>query len=116
MGKRLARLIDGGNKYTAAVVAVNEQGVSIMIRETFKDRSLQNVCSFPSKVNVNNEDLGYRSENMARFIREDDTDVDSDADVETDEEEGQESRCLSPDRLLRPPPLPHSSHRFPPTT
>ena len=87
MGKRLARLIDGGNKYTAAVVAVNEQVVSIMIRETFKDRSLQNVCSFPSKVNVNNEDLGYRSENMARFIREDDTDVDSDADVETDEEE-----------------------------
>ena len=41
--------MDGGNRYAAAVVTVNDQGVSVIIRETFKHSSLQNVCSFPSK-------------------------------------------------------------------
>ena len=82
LGSRLARLMDGGNEYTAAVVAVNEQGVSIIIRETFKHHSLQNVCSFPSK--VKNEDRVYLNETVARFLREEDGDVEADDD---DEEE-----------------------------
>ena len=49
MGNRLARLMDGGNKYSAVVVSVNDDGVSIMVRETFKHPSLQNMCSFPSQ-------------------------------------------------------------------
>ncbi len=78
LGSRLARLIEGGNEYTAAVVAVNEQGVSIIIRETFKHRSLQNICSFPSK--VKEEEQSYPNETVARVVREDDVDVDADDD------------------------------------
>ena len=74
LGKRLIRLMDGGNEYTAAVVAVNEEGVSVIIRETFKHRSLRNICSFPSK--VKEEDRVYLNESVARFMRDDDGDDD----------------------------------------
>lgn len=80
LGSRLARLMDGGNQYTAAVVAVNDGEVSIIIRETFKHRSLRNVCSFPSK--VKKEDRVYLNETVARFMQEEDLDADED-----DEEE-----------------------------
>lgn len=82
LGSRLARLMSGGNEYTAAVVAVNEQGVSIIIRETFKHPSLQNICSFPSK--VKQEDRALLNGTVARFIREEDSDPEADED---DEEE-----------------------------
>ena len=55
MGNRLARLMDGGNKYSAVVVSVNDDGVSIMVRETFKHPSLQNMCSFPSQSAANSD-------------------------------------------------------------
>jgi hypothetical protein len=55
MGNRLARLMDGGNKYSAVVVSVNDDGVSIMVRETFKHPSLQNMCSLPSQSAANSD-------------------------------------------------------------
>ena len=55
MANQLARLMDGGNKYSAVVVSVNDDGVSIMIRETFKHPSLQNMCSFPSQSAANSD-------------------------------------------------------------
>jgi len=85
LGNRLARLMDGGNKYTAAVVAVNDQGVSIIIRETFKHHSLQNVCSFPSK--AKEEDRVYLNETVARFMREGDADDDDEEENIIDEDE-----------------------------
>lgn len=85
LGNRLARLMDGGNKYTAAVVAVNEQGVSVIIRETFKHRSLQNVCSFPSK--AKEVDRVYLNETVARFMREEDADDDDEEENIIDEDE-----------------------------
>ena len=78
LGSRLARLMSGGNEYTAAVVAVNEQGVSVIIRETFKHRSLQNVCSIPSR--VKQEDRVYANEAVPRFMEEAEEDVDADDD------------------------------------
>ena len=87
LGSRLARLMNGGNEYTAAVVAVNDAGVSVIIRETFKHRSLQNVCSFPSK--VKQEDRVYLNETVARFLQEEDVDVEDEDEEENiiDEEE-----------------------------
>jgi len=85
LGNRLARLIDGGNKYAAAVVTVNDQGVSVIIRETFKHRSLQNVCSFPSK--AKEEDRVFLNETVARFIREEEDDDDEDEDENIIDEE-----------------------------
>ncbi len=84
LGSRLARLMSGGNKYTAAVVTVNEQEVSVIIRETFKHHSLRNVCSFPSK--VKQEDRVYLNETVARFMREEDADDDDEEENIIDEE------------------------------
>ena len=85
LGTRLARLMDGGNKYAAAVVTVNENGVSVIIRETFKHRSLQNVCSFPSK--AKEEDRVFLNETVARFMREEEGDDDDDDDENIIDEE-----------------------------
>ena len=46
---RLGRLIDGGNEYEAAVIGVNDRGISIMIRETYRHPSQHNACPFPSR-------------------------------------------------------------------
>ena len=93
MGNRLARLIDGGNRYSAAVVTVNDEGMSIMIRETFKHRSLQNMLSFPtqtpSKMNGNGRVL--LTEKMARMVREDDEDEDEDEEENVIDEEALEA-------------------------
>ncbi len=66
--------------HSAAVVAVNEQQVSVIIRETFKHHGLQNIYSFPSK--MREEDKVYLNEAVARFLRDEDVDDDED-----DEEE-----------------------------
>ena len=49
LGRRLSRLIEGGNRYEAAVIGVNERGVSIIIREIYRHPSLHDVCPFPTQ-------------------------------------------------------------------
>ena len=85
LGNRLARLMDGGNKYAAAVVTVNDQGVSVIIRETFKHPGLQTACSFPSK--AKEEDRVFLNETVARFMREEEGDDDDEDENIIDEEE-----------------------------
>jgi tetratricopeptide (TPR) repeat protein len=46
---RLMKLMDGGNKYTAAVVASNENSISVIIRETYQDPSQIDLTSFPGR-------------------------------------------------------------------
>jgi tetratricopeptide (TPR) repeat protein len=48
-GQRLIKLMDGGNKYTAAVVASNENSISIIIRETYQDPGQTDQVSFPAR-------------------------------------------------------------------
>ena len=76
LGNRLAKLMDGGNKYAAAVVTVNDYDVSIIIKETFKHRSLQNVGSFPTR--AKEEDQVFLNETVARFMRDEGGDDDDD--------------------------------------
>ena len=47
LARRLRKLLDGGNQYTAAVVNIDEGAMSIVIRETQQHPSLRNVVSFP---------------------------------------------------------------------
>ena len=74
LGQRLIRLMAGGNKYEAAVIGVKTQGISIIIRETYRHRSLHDVCSFPSK--TKEEHRVYLGESLVRHIRDDDLDDD----------------------------------------
>ncbi len=49
LSKRLIRLINGGNRYDAAVIRVSRQELSIIIWEVYRHPSLQGVCSFPTR-------------------------------------------------------------------
>jgi len=48
-GQRLIRLIEGGNKYTAAIVSLTEDAVSVIIREVYQGPSQAGQLSFPSR-------------------------------------------------------------------
>ena len=50
IGHRLSRLMEGGNTYAAAILVAGDDGISIMIHETSRHRSLQKVVSFPTRV------------------------------------------------------------------
>jgi tetratricopeptide (TPR) repeat protein len=68
LGRRLIRLIEGGNRYEAAVIGVNNQGISIIIRETYRHPSLHNVCSFPTK--SKEEHRVYLGDRLFRYEEE----------------------------------------------
>lgn len=46
---RLMRLMQGGNKYTAAVASSSERAITIIIRETYQHPSQRGRISFPAK-------------------------------------------------------------------
>lgn len=48
LGRRLHRLIAGGNQYAAAVVGTDAEGISVILRETRQHPTLRHVVSFPS--------------------------------------------------------------------
>jgi tetratricopeptide (TPR) repeat protein len=50
IGQRVLNLMKQGNQYTAAVTAVDEQSVRIIIRETYRDPSMGDRPSFPTAV------------------------------------------------------------------
>lgn len=78
LARRLFRLMEGGNKYEAAVLGVNDRGISVIIRETYRHPSLHNVCSFPTR---SNEEHRVRLDNsFLRYLEE--TDLDSEDDEE----------------------------------
>jgi tetratricopeptide (TPR) repeat protein len=48
-GRRLIRLMEGGNQYTAAIISSTEEMVTIIIREIYQDPSQVGQLSFPAK-------------------------------------------------------------------
>lgn len=47
--KRFLRLIDGGNRYVAAVASVGESNISVIIREIYQHSTMVGVVSFPTR-------------------------------------------------------------------
>jgi tetratricopeptide (TPR) repeat protein len=76
LGKRLIGLINGGNQYEAAIIGVNDRGISIIIRETYRHPSLHNVCSFPTK--SKEENRVYLGDSFLRYIEDNDLEEDED--------------------------------------
>ena len=74
LARRLVRLMQAGNRYEAAVIGVKDEGTSIIIRETFRHPSLQQVCSFPSR--AKDDPRVYLREDVRRYL--DDTGLDYD--------------------------------------
>ncbi len=50
LGQRLAELINGGNRYLAAIAQSDPRMVRLLIRETYQDPSQRNRISFPGKL------------------------------------------------------------------
>jgi len=48
-GQRLIKLIEGGNKYEAAIISSSAEAVSVIIREVYQHRSQAGQPSFPSR-------------------------------------------------------------------
>ena len=88
LASRLIRLMNGGNRYQAAVIRVKEQGITIIIREIYRHPSLHDVCSFPFKGRGDNR--VYLGEGLMRYIEDSDLDEDEEEGVVIDRDENGE--------------------------
>ena len=81
LARRLRKLIDGGNEYSADVVTIRADKLSVIIRETGQHPSLRNVVSFPttSRTSVTNAEpdpLNYdRVESPASEVEPDSSEM-----------------------------------------
>ena len=84
---RLTRLITLGNRYKSAVVSATEQGIIIIIQETYRDPSTQRVSGFPFK--KTDDKKSYLGDNLMRYMEEDDLpDQDSPDSIDEDNDWG----------------------------
>jgi tetratricopeptide (TPR) repeat protein len=92
LAKRLIGLIQGGNRYAAAVTTVAENAITIIIRETYQHPSQRGKFSFPPKALPTGAYRPYMREGALRYGLEEDEeglydfDVDE-ADLDVDEAE-----------------------------
>ena len=82
LASRLIRLMNGGNRYQAAVIGVKEQGIKIIIRENYRHPSLHDVCSFPTK--GRGENRIYLGESLTRYMEDGELDEDEEGTVVID--------------------------------
>jgi len=81
LARRLLRLMDGGNRYAAAVLGINDWGLSIILREVYRHPSLHNISSFPAA--SKGEYRVYLDNELLRYLE------DGDLDEEDAEESGE---------------------------
>ncbi len=48
-GQRLIKLMEGGNKYTSAIISSGENSISVIIRETYQSPDQKDQVSFPGR-------------------------------------------------------------------
>ena len=70
LAMRLIRLITLGNRYKSAVVSAAEQGIVIIIQETYRDPSAQRISGFPFIKPDNKK--SYLGDNLMRYMEDDD--------------------------------------------
>ena len=72
LGLRLTKLMEGGNKYAAAVASISEDKGKVMIKEVFQHPSQAGRPSFPAR--AADGFRPYVKDSMLRYEREDDED------------------------------------------
>ena len=92
LSKRLSGLMEGGNRYTAAVTTVSGKSITIIIRETYQHPSQRGKLSFPPKALPAGAYRPYMREGALRYGMEEDEeggfDYDADeSDSDTDDSE-----------------------------
>lgn len=91
LAKRLTGLMEGGNRYTAAVTTASESAISIIIRETYQHPSQRGKLSFPPKALPTGAYRPYMREGALRYGMEDDEDSMFDYDSDSDDLESDET-------------------------
>ena len=88
LGHRLNRLIEGGNTYAAAIIGITDEGISITIHETHRDRRLLHVASFPMRASASLDRRSQLESDAAdRLADEDASDYEEEEENLIDEEE-----------------------------
>jgi tetratricopeptide (TPR) repeat protein len=78
LGRRLIKLIDGGNRYSGAVATCEGTSIKIILRETYQDPKLHGKPSFPVKKGGREEFRPYAKESLiARTGEVEETDDES---------------------------------------
>lgn len=72
LAMRLNRLTAAGNRYDAAIIGTNQQGISVILRETYRHPSMRGVCSFPAR--AKEQDRVYMDDSFSKYGTE--TDID----------------------------------------
>jgi hypothetical protein len=91
LAKRLMGLIEGGNRYTAAVTQVVDSAISIIIREVYQHPSQRGKLSFPPKALPTGAYRPYMREGALRYGLEDEEEGGFDFDPESDADETDDS-------------------------
>ncbi|MGI5836382.1 MAG: tetratricopeptide repeat protein [Chloroflexota bacterium] len=81
LAKRLKSLLEGGNRYQAAVTSVDDQTVKVIIREIYKSPAMAGKVSFPSKAPAE-VFRGYIKNSVLKY------DLDDEEDLMEEAEEG----------------------------
>lgn len=92
LAKRLIGMIEGGNRYTAAVTTVTDSSITVILRETYQHPSQRGKFSFPPKALPAAAYRPYMREGALKYGMDEDEegnyDFDADeADVDADEAE-----------------------------
>ena len=99
LGRRLIQLMDGGNRYQAAVFNVTRDHVTILLREAYRHLSQRNVLSFPASY----VSAAAAQANGAPARDQDEQDRSGQARDTGDEEDGPEWLLEDPDAAIFAP-------------
>jgi hypothetical protein len=91
LAKRLIQLVQGGNKYAAAVTTASDSSITIIIRETYQHPSQRGKLSFPPKALPTGAYRPYMREGALRYGMDDDDDSLVDYDAEDDDTDSDDS-------------------------
>jgi len=99
-GLRLIKLIEGGNRYAAAIHSVGEDGVRVIIREEYQHPSQEEYPSFPVKATERlrsyakeyllRRDVSYREGEEIKKVEGDEGDEGDEGEAGDSEKEGEE--------------------------
>jgi tetratricopeptide (TPR) repeat protein len=83
LAQRVIKLVNEGNQYTAAVTAVDDQSLRIIIREVYRDPSMGDRPSFPTTT-TGEAFRAYTRDTVIRYDVEDEEEDDDEGGEDTD--------------------------------
>jgi len=75
LGNRVVNLMESGNQYAAAITAIENGQVKIIIRETYQHPSQLGKVSFPAQGGAGETIRAYIKDSVLRYDREDEEDL-----------------------------------------